>query len=260
MTEGARTTGEGRPVALVTGVGRRAGIGAALVTALARDGWDVAFSYWRAYDDRMDWGRDDETAGEVAETARGFGARALGIEADLADPEAAARLLERVGAELGDVRALVMAHAESVDSAILTTTVESFDRHFAVNARAVWLLIRAFAEQFAAPPGTGRIIALTSDHTAFNLPYGASKGALERITVAAAHELAELGITANALNPGPIQTGWMTPEVERDLTRATARGRLGRPEDTADYVRFLCSEQGGWINGQVLFSNGGFPH
>jgi 3-oxoacyl-[acyl-carrier protein] reductase len=249
-----------RPVALVTGVGRRAGIGAALVAGLARDGWDVAFSYWRPYDDRMDWGRDEDAAAEIAETALGFGARALGIEADLARPETPAELLAQAGAELGAVRALVMAHAESVDSSILTTTVESFDRHFAVNARAVWLLIRAFAEQFAAPPGTGRIIALTSDHTAFNLPYGASKGALERITVAAAHELAELGITANALNPGPVQTGWMTPETERDLARATALGRLGRPGDTADYVSFLCSDRGGWINGQVLHSNGGFPH
>ena len=249
-----------RPVALVTGVGRRAGIGAALVTALAEDGWDVAFSYWNAYDDRMDWGRDADSAAEITKAAEALGARAVGIEADLARPEVPARLLGQAGAELGSVRALVMAHCESVDSSILTTTVESFDRHFAVNTRAAWLLIKAFAEQFDSPHGTGRIIALTSDHTAFNLPYGASKGALDRITVAAAHELADLGVTANALNPGPVQTGWMSADTERDLARATALGRLGRPSDTADYVRFLCSARGGWINGQLLQSNGGFPH
>jgi 3-oxoacyl-[acyl-carrier protein] reductase len=249
-----------RPVALVTGVGRRAGIGAALVAALAEDGWDIAFSYWNPYDDRMDWGRDRDASAEIAETVRRAGGRVLAVEADLAQPEAPAALLARVGAELGDVRALVMAHCESVDSSIMTTTLESFDRHFAVNARAAWLLIRAFAEQFASPHGTGRILALTSDHTAGNLPYGASKGALDRITIAAAHELADLGITANAINPGPVQTGWISPEIERDLRRATALGRLGRPADTADLVAFLCSARGGWINGQLLHSDGGFPH
>ena len=89
----------------------------------------------------------------------------------------------------GGLRGLVMSHCESVDSSILDTTVESWERHFAVNARAVWLLIKAFAERLPAGPTTqvtGRIVALTSDHTAHNLPYGASKGALDRIVVAAA--------------------------------------------------------------------------
>lgn len=249
-----------RPVALVTGVGRTVGIGAGIARRLAASGWDIAFTYWTAYDERMDWGVQSGATAEITKELTELGATAVPIEADLVDPAAPERIFAAAEERLGNVTALVMCHCESVDSGILDTTIESFDRHFAVNARATWLLIREYGRRFTGAPGTGRIIALTSDHTAFNLPYGASKGALERITVAAAHELAELGITANALNPGPIQTGWMTPEVERDLTGATARGRLGRPEDTADYVRFLCSEQGGWINGQVLFSNGGFPH
>ncbi len=71
---------------------------------------------------------------------------------------------------------LVLCHCESVDSSILDTTLESFDRHFAVNARATWLLIREFGLRFPRDRRDGRIVALTSDHTAGNLPYGASKG------------------------------------------------------------------------------------
>ncbi|GAA2969029.1 hypothetical protein GCM10020227_41920 [Streptomyces flavovirens] len=153
--------------------------------------------------------------------------------------------------------ALVMCHAESVDSGLLDTSLESFDRHFAVNARASWLLIRAFGLRFRSAPGTGRIIALTSDHTVGNLPYGASKGALDRITLAAARELAHLGVTANVVNPGPVDTGWMSPEAKQSLASATPAGRLGTPQDTAHLVDFLCSPQGRWINGQLLMSNGG---
>ncbi len=108
------------------------------------------------------------------------------VEADFEDIAAPAQVLRATSEALGPVQALVMSHCESVDSGILDTTVESFDRHFAVNARATWLLIKAFAEQYHAPYGDGRIVALTSDHTAGNLPYGASKGALDRITLAAA--------------------------------------------------------------------------
>jgi 3-oxoacyl-[acyl-carrier protein] reductase len=151
-----------------------------------------------------------------------------------------------------------MCHCESVDSGLLDTTVESFDRHFAVNARATWLLIREYGRRFTGAPGSGRIIALTSDHTVDNLPYGASKGALDRITLAAAHEFAGLGITANVINPGPVDTGWMTEEGRSHVLRRTPLNRLGTPQDTAHLVDFLCSPHGQWINGQLLLSNGGF--
>ncbi|MGC5411029.1 SDR family oxidoreductase, partial [Streptomyces sp. DT225] len=140
---------------------------------------------------------------------------------------------------------------------LLDTTLASFDRHFAVNARATWLLIREYALRFRAPAGTGRIIALTSDHTVGNLPYGASKGALDRITLAAARELAHLGVTANVINPGPVDTGWMNEELADLIRRDTPLGRLGTPQDTAHLVDFLCSPQGQWVNGQLLKSNGG---
>jgi 3-oxoacyl-[acyl-carrier protein] reductase len=247
-----------RPVALVTGVGRRAGIGAAIVERLAKDGWDLGLTYWRPYDDRMAWGRDEEALKEITAVASGFGARVVAVEADLADPEAPEAVFRQIGAALGPVRALVIGHCESVDSTIMDTTLESFDRHFAVNARAVWLLIRQFAEQFDGPAGGGRIIALTSDHTAGNLPYGASKGALDRIVIAAALELKHLGLTANVVNPGPTQTGWIDDESVAWMVDRTPAGRIGMPMDAANLIGFLCSPEGGWVNGQLLHSDGGF--
>ena len=248
-----------RPVALITGVGRSIGIGAGIARQLAASGWDVAFTYWTPYDRRMEWGAEDGAAASIAEELAGAGARTAAIEADLTDPDTPARVFDEAEQRLGPVTALVLSHAESVDSGLLDTTVEAFDRHFAVNARASWLLIREYGLRFRGEPGVGvgRIVALTSDHTVGNLPYGASKGALDRITLAAAHELAHLGVTANVVNPGPVETGWMNDELRRALAQGTPLGRLGTPQDTAHLVDFLCSPQGQWVNGQLLKSNGG---
>jgi 3-oxoacyl-[acyl-carrier protein] reductase len=247
-----------RPLVLITGVGRTVGIGAGIAARLAASGWNVAFTYWTAYDERMTWGVQRGATDEITATLTGLGAATAAIEADLADPAAPAHVFAETEGRLGAVTALVLCHGESVDSGLLDTTVESFDRHFAVNARATWLLIREYGLRFTGEQGTGRVIALTSDHTVGNLPYGASKGALDRITLAAAHELAHLGVTANVINPGPVDTGWMSDDVREDCTRSTPLGRLGTPRDTAHLVDFLCSPQGGWISGQLLKSNGGF--
>ncbi|MBP2352126.1 3-oxoacyl-[acyl-carrier protein] reductase [Kribbella aluminosa] len=218
-----------RPVALVTGVGRTVGIGAGIARRLAESGWDVAFTYWTAYDERMKWGVQDGATAEITAELTGLGVTAVPIEADLADPGAPERIFAAAEDRLGPVTALVMCHCESVDSSIRDTTVESFDRHFAVNARATWLLIREYAARFAVPHGSGRIVALTSDHTVHNLPYGASKGALDRITLAAAQELSDLGLTANVINPGPIDTGWMSPDLRTACTEATPLGPPRHP-------------------------------
>jgi len=227
--------------ALVTGVGRRAGIAGSIADRLRRDGWAVATTGWRGYDARMSWGADDEPLADY--------------EVDFTDPAAPDDLFCCLG-DGEPVTAMVLAHAESVDSDLLSTTAESFDRHMAVNARASWLLVRAFARQFPAG-ASGRIVALTSDHTAFNLPYGASKGALDRIVIAAATELAPLGITANVVNPGATDSGWIDDDVRAAILRRNLQPRVGTPVDAANLVSFLLSDDGGWINAQVLYSDGG---
>jgi len=250
-------------VALVTGVGRRRSIGTGLALGLARDGWDLALSHWSPYDERLGYERSPDDPESVADECRALGSEVVLLPANLAEPDAPQQLVTSAREQLGPLTALVMSHCESVDSDILTTTVEAWDRHFAVNARATWLLIKAFAEQLPQTPVAGgevrgRIVALTSDHTANNTPYGASKGALDRLVIAAAVELSTLGVRANVINPGPIDTGWMTDEIRAFGVAETPAGRLGTPEDTADLVRFLLSEQGSWMNGQLLYSNGGF--
>lgn len=196
----------------------------------------------------------------LAEELRGLGRRVVLLPGDLADPAVPERLVHEARETLGPLGALVMSHCESVDSSILDTTVESFDRHYAVNVRASWLLLRAFAEQVPVGPDSlgGAVIALTSDHTAHNLPYGATKGALDRLVLAGTHELADRGIRTNVINPGPIDTGWMDDEIRAAGAAQTPGGELGAPGTVADLVRFLLSPQGGWIRGQLLLSNGGF--
>lgn len=252
-----RTALQPRPVVLVTGVGRVAGIGAGIALRLARDGWDVATSHWTAYDDRMPWGRQPNDVEKVDVGLREAGASTVAVSADLSEVESPTKIFDAVEAELGPVTALIMCHCESVDTDLLETTVDSFDRHFAVNTRASWLLIRELAVRYSTEPGRGRIVALTSDATVGNLPYGASKGALDRIVIASARELADLRITANVINPGPVDTGWMGGELREQIVRSSPRGRGGRPSDTAALVSFLCSAEGEWINGQLLQSDGG---
>jgi 3-oxoacyl-[acyl-carrier protein] reductase len=245
-----------RPVALVTGVGRKRGIGAGIGRKLASLGWDLALTYWSAYDKRMPWGRDGDETGELVEELKRHGKRVISIEADLETTSAAEQIFREVTKQLGPVTALVISHCESVNSGILNTSVESFERHFAVNARASWQLVREFALQI--PAGGGKIIALTSDHTAGNLPYGASKGALDRIVLAASREFAQLGITANVVNPGPVDTGWMDPDTRAELLHRQPGNSLGTPERIANIVAFLLSPDGAWINGQLIRADGGF--
>ena len=233
------------------------GLAAAIADQLAEDGWDVATSHWSRYDERMPWGPQPHDVATIGESLRAKGAATVAVEADLSDVSAPAALFDRVETELGPVTALVLAHCESTDSSILDTTVESFDRHFAVNTRGSWLLIAEFARRYRGTHGAGRIVAITSDHTVHNLPYGASKGALDRIVLAAARELQDLRITANVVNPGPIDTGWMSDDVREWAVARSPRGRAGTPSDTAALVSFLCSAKGDWVNGQLLHSDGG---
>jgi 3-oxoacyl-[acyl-carrier protein] reductase len=215
-------------LALVTGAARANSIAAGIVPRLHADGWTVVTSDLHGSD----------------------------VDADLSTADGPEALIRSVTAAHGPIDALVLSHAHDIESGILDTTADSFDLHVAVNARASLLLIAAFARQ--APAGGGAIVALTSDHTTGNLPYGASKGALDRIVISAARELGPLGISANVLNPGPIDTGWMDASTREHLTRMHPSGRLGQPADAAGIVAFLVSPEGRWVSGQLLHADGGF--
>jgi 3-oxoacyl-[acyl-carrier protein] reductase len=245
-----------RKTALITGVGRTAGIGAGIARRLAAEGWDLVLTYWQAYDARMPWGIQPDDVGILTRELEAAGSRVWSFPADFEDPAAVDRLMSRIAGDAGSLRGLVLSHCESTDSSILDTTLESFDRHFAVNTRASWQLIAAFARQVADDGGA--IVALTSDHTAFNLPYGASKGALDRIVIAAARELGPLGISSNALNPGPVDTGWMEAGHRAAMAELQPTGRLGTPADVAGAVAFLLSPAGRWVSGQLIKADGGF--
>ena len=249
-----------RGTVLITGVGRRRGIAAGIAVDLAQDGWDVALNHWTPYDARLGLVQGASDPEDIAVECRSFGVHADVVAGDLSDPGTPSRLIDAANAR-GDLRALVLSHCESVDSHTLDTSVEAWDRHFAVNARASWLLIKELTRVLPQTPtsdAVARVVALTSDHTAFNLPYGASKGALDRLVQAAGVELGPRGLRANVINPGPVDTGWMTPEWSAELTALTPPGRLGTPQDIANVIRFLLSDAGGWINAQLLKVDGGF--
>lgn len=213
---------------LVTGAARANSIAAGIVPRLVSDGWDVVTS------DLVD----------------------ADFLCDLSTHAGPDELIAAVTRERGPISALVLSHAHDVNSGILDTTAESFDAHVAINARASLLLIAAYARQI--PPSGGALVALTSDHTTGNLPYGASKGALDRLVISAARELGPLGISANVLNPGPIDTGWMEDGFAADLVSAHPLGRIGSPADIAAFVSFLVSDEGRWVSGQLLHADGGF--
>jgi 3-oxoacyl-[acyl-carrier protein] reductase len=243
------------PTVLITGAGQRAGIAAACALRLARDGWDVGLTSWPLYDRETGPVSSDRELLDLLEELRALGRRVEMVEADLGDPAAPARIFNEMEGLLGHFTALVAAHSRDVELSLLETTAEEFDRHFAVNARSVALLIEELALRL--PGDDGRVVAFTSDALTKNVPYGVSKGALDRIVKAAASELGPRGIRANCINPGPTETGWISEKLRAEISLTAPLGRPSLPQDSANLVAFLLSPEGGWISGQILHSNGG---
>jgi 3-oxoacyl-[acyl-carrier protein] reductase len=216
---------------------------------------------------------------EVVATIRDRGGRAEGLEIDLAEPAAIPHLFNRAIALLGPVDVLVSNAAYCQPDTFIpslgavrpgeaptgvrasTLTAESHDRHFSVNSRAVALMIGEYTRRHVERGAQwGRIITVSTDGAAGfpnEISYGASKAALESYSRAAATELGRLGITINVVSPGPIQTGYIPPELEPGIVDTIPLGRLGRPEDVADVIVFLASEQARWLTGQTLYVGGG---
>jgi 3-oxoacyl-[acyl-carrier protein] reductase len=226
---------------------------------LAGDGWDIASTFWPGLD-RSAYGESvvDEPR-QIEDELRQAGASTIAIECDLGDVTTIPSLFGSVTEAMGrPVAALIANHTYCVTTPLLDTALDVFDRHLDVNVRGLLVLIQEFARQFVPEAGPGRLVTMTSDHTAGNVAYGVSKGAADRLTDAAAYELGHLGISANAVNPGPVDTGWMNDANRAAGLAKTPLGRLGTPQDVANIVSFLCSEQGGWVTGQLVLSNGGF--
>ncbi|MDA8196905.1 MAG: SDR family oxidoreductase [Actinomycetota bacterium] len=248
-----------RGAVLITGLSRSGSIGYAIAKKMIELGRDVVAVGSFVYDARVDREPDDlfmDTLVTVSDTTSGSFRY---FDIDLAQPNSVDQLFVELNKLSLTVTDLILSHCESVDSDILTTTVESFDRHYSVNVRASWLLVRDTVIYRNDEFGEIIITALTSDHTAFNLPYGSSKGALDRVVLAAADEFSNIGLRANVVNPGPVDTGWITDDSLRcRIVDSTPLGRVGVPGDVANVIAFLHSKDGGWINRQLIYSNGGF--
>ncbi len=271
-------------VALVTGANSPLGIGGATATALSRAGARVFVHYWRFQDRLAGPARyidaSKSSPDEVLARIREYGGTAEAWEIDLADPANVVELMDRVESTLGPLDILVNnarhwepdtfllgdREAEARPSRLwpppsANLCAESHDRHFSVNSRAVALLLGEYARRYLARGASwGRVVGLTTGGSAGfprEVSYGASKAALESYTRAFARELGPYGVTANCVEPGACQTGWIEPELEAAVAEQSPLRRVSRPEEVADLIVFLCSDRAGLLTGQCLRALGG---
>lgn len=248
-------------VALVTGVGRRIAIGAAVARRLAADGAAVVAASWSPHDAEQAWGADPGGPGSVVTEITAAGGRAVHVAADLADPDAPHRFVDAARAAFGHVDVLVANHARSSAQSLEQLTAAELDLSHAVNTRGSLLLAQAFAAQHDGRPG-GRVVLFTSGqyHGAMpdELPYIASKGALAQVTRSVAVHLMPRRITVNCVNPGPNDTGYADDATRAAVAAANPGGRWGMPADAARLVAWLVGDEADWVTGQVIASDGGW--
>ena len=236
-------------VALVTGGSR--GIGAEIARRLAADGADVAFTYRT--------GKDEARA--VARYVDSLGRRPLMLEAELAEPPAAATVVAATVAEFGTLDILVNNAGVTFWGPLAQTPLPEFDRLVAVNARGPFLMMQAAAGTIT---DGGRVVNVSSGVTSAALPgsalYSGVKAFLDQVTKVAAAEFAARRITVNAVSPGSTATAHLADlpaERRAELGASFALGRIGEPADTAGLVAFLVSGDAGFITGQVICNTGG---
>jgi 3-oxoacyl-[acyl-carrier protein] reductase len=251
-----------RRLAIVTGASRAQGIGAAICQSLAQVGVDVFFTHWSPYDRRMPWGAEEDEPALLQKQIQALGVRCEHLMIDLGAPEAPQNIIQTAQTRLGPVSILINnATHDDTQAPFDQLDAATLDAYYAVNMRGTMLLSVEFARRFALPSG-GRIINLTSGQGRGAMPgklaYVATKGAIEAFTITLAAEVASRGITVNAVDPGPTDTGWMTEEIKRELLPRFPMGRIGQPEDAARLITFLASEDAGWVTGQIIRSTGGF--
>ncbi|MGM0836258.1 MAG: SDR family oxidoreductase [Bacillota bacterium] len=248
-------------IAVITGASRLKGIGAAICRELADAGHHIFFTYWMDYDRAMPWDMESNEPLLLKKELEAKGVKAASLELDLSRSDSAELLMEAVQKELGKPDILINNAAYSTNNDFSDLTAEELDKHYIINIRATTLLSVQFARVFDKQAG-GRIVNLTSGQSQGPMPgelaYATTKGAVDALTLTLSAELAPLGITVNAVNPGPTDTGWMTESIKRELQPMFPFGRVGEPRDVARTVRFLVSDQADWITGQVIHSEGGF--
>jgi 3-oxoacyl-[acyl-carrier protein] reductase len=254
--------------AVVTGVSRRAGIGYAVARRLAALGASLYLHHYRPHDRDQPWGEDPGGAGAVVAGVRsalaGAGATVHDIQLDLALPDAPDRLIQAAAEACGHLDILVCNHARSGgDGPLGRLDAARLDGHWAVNARSAILLAQAFTARHDGRAG-GRVIFMTSGQDlgpmAGEVAYAASKGALASVTKTVADQLADQQITVNAVNPGPVHTGYASAEGYEAVRRHFPQQRWGVPDDPARLIAWLVTNEAAWITGQVISTEGGFRH
>jgi 3-oxoacyl-[acyl-carrier protein] reductase len=248
-------------VAVVTGVSRAKSIGAAIARELARHGANLFLTGWPEYDKEQLWETEAHEQRLLVEELRQLGVEAEWTPFDLSLADAPQKLWDAVQARFNVAHILVNNACFSTRDSVETLDAETLDRHYAINTRAPILLSVEFVRRFGGK-GASRIVSMTSGQMLGpmrgELAYVATKASLDAFTITFAAEVGHLGITINAVDPGPTDSGCMTREVQRTLLSRFALGRIGRPEDAARLIAFLAGPEGGWVTGQVLRSRGGF--
>ncbi len=241
-------------IAVITGASHPRDIGTAICKRLAADGVHIFFTHWHA---------DRNWIGEFKDELLSMGIMCEEMTIDLSDSQAAQTILRTVEEKLGVPSILINNAAHSTQDGYVQLDAQTLDQHYAVNMRSTFLLCVEFARLFQKVHFTsGRIINMTSGQElgpmVGELAYAATKGAISAFTRTLAQELAPIGITVNAVNPGPTDSTWMNDEIRGYLLPKFPMGRIGSPEDVARVISFLASEEAQWMTGQIIHSEGGF--
>ena len=258
-------------VALITGANNPQGIGATTTLAFAREGAKVVLVYkkiLRPFDkNKADQNGVDRyyqsnagNADVVESKLKEMNADYLVLESDISNEDAVKEIYSTVIERFGRIDVLVNNAAvddENGFDTIEKITQDVIDNTFAVNVRGSLLMIREFVNRRG---DYGRIVNISTDAAqvfAGQITYGASKATLEALTRSIALEVGKYGITVNCVAPGPTQTGWIDAELEKAVVPIIPMGKLIQPEDIAETILFLASEQARFLTGQVIKVSGG---
>jgi len=259
--------------ALVTGASRRGGIGCAVARRLAAYGASVYLHHHVPHDEAQPWGADpdgpDGVAAAVREALGDPDARVAHGPGDLADPEAPDALVRTAAKALGGrIDILVANHAHSgSDGDLWRVDAAMLDTHWAVDTRSVILLVQAYARLRVSHPVKrrpgSRIVMMTSGQDLGGgmpgeIAYGLAKGALASATRTLASSLAPIAVTVNTVNPGPVDTDYLTGAAYDEIAGMFPAGRWGMPDDPARLIAWLATDEAQWVTGQVIDSEGGF--